>query len=209
MHEDATDTQVPDERVVALTFDDGPGPHTRRLLDELAARSVRATFFLWGEHVAADPATVRATHEAGHALGNHSWSHPDLTTLSADEVGEQLDRTAAAIHAATGVTTHLFRPPFGAIDDQLLRLVGARGDAAILWDVDTRDWDHGDATATAAHALAGITPGSIVLMHDPLVSTVDAVPGIVDVLLAQGYTFVTVPELLGDALTPGGRYERR
>ncbi len=209
MHEDSTAAQVHQERVVALTFDDGPGPHTRRLLDELAARSVRATFFLWGEHVAADPETVRAAHEAGHALGNHSWSHPDLTTLPAAEVTDQLDRTAAAIREAAGVTTQLFRPPFGAIDDDLLRLLGERGDAAILWDVDTRDWDHGDAALTHRNALAGITPGSIVLMHDPLVSTVDAVPGIVDALLAQGYTFVTVPELLGDTLTPGGRHERR
>ena len=105
MHEDSTAAQVHPERVVALTFDDGPGPHTRRLLDELAARSVRATFFLWGEHVAADPETVRAAHEAGHALGNHSWSHPDLTTLPAAEVTDQLDRTAAASREPAGVTT--------------------------------------------------------------------------------------------------------
>ena len=194
------------ERVVALTFDDGPGPHTRWLLDELAARDARVTFFLLGEHVAADPATVRAAHEAGHALGNHSWSHPDLTTLTPDEVRTQLARTADAVRAAAAVTPTMFRPPFGTYDDALLALVAERGDATILWDVDTRDWDHDDTEQTTRIALDGIRPGSIVLMHDPRRSTVAAVPGLVDALQADGYRLVTVPELLGSGLRGGRLY---
>src|SRR5262245_34621733 len=99
---------------VALTFDDGPGRHTARLLEVLAARGVRATFFLVGREVAARPGLVRAQFTAGHAIGNHSFTHPDLTTLDPTELAEEIDSTSEAIVTTTGRRPTLARPPFGA-----------------------------------------------------------------------------------------------
>ncbi len=193
-----------DERVVALTFDDGPSANTRRLLDVLAARDVRATFFLQGEHVAADPDAVRAVHAAGHSLANHTWSHPHLPDLPAAEVDDELARAADAVRDATGVVTTLFRPPFGDLDDEVVAAVARHGEAVVLWDVDPADWEAGaPAGRTVERVLAQVRPGSVVLMHDWQDSTVDAVPAVIDGLVADGYRFVTVPELLGERVAPG------
>lgn len=191
------------ERCVALTFDDGPGPYTARLLDELAARSVPATFFVVGRQVAARPDLVAREHAEGHAVGDHTWDHRDLTTLAPDQIADEVDRTAQAVQDATGTSPTLVRPPYGAVDDDVLSVLEARGETAVLWDVDTEDWRNRDAAETTRRALAGAHPGAIVLLHDVHPTTVDAVPGIVDQLRAQGYTLVTVPELLGGRLRPG------
>lgn len=193
-----------DERVVALTFDDGPSANTLRLLELLAARGVRATFFLQGEHVAADPDAVRAIHAAGHVLANHTWSHPHLPELSGAQVDDELARAAGAVAQVTGVVSTLFRPPFGELDDEVLAVAARRGEAVVLWDVDPADWEVGaPAGRTAQRVVAGVRPGSIVLMHDWQDSTVEAVPAIVEALAADGYRFVTVPELLGERAEPG------
>ncbi|WP_236122561.1 polysaccharide deacetylase family protein [Cellulomonas palmilytica] len=193
-----------ERRVVALTFDDGPSANTRRLLEMLAARGVRATFFLQGEHVAADPDAVRAIHAGGHALANHTWSHPHLPELPRAEVDDEVARAADAVAQATGVVTAVFRPPFGELDDEVVAAVAAHGEAVVLWDVDPADWEAGAlAERTAQRVVAGVRPGSVVLMHDWQDSTVDAVPAIVDALAADGYAFVTVPELLGERVAPG------
>lgn len=193
------------DRCVALTFDDGPGPYTATLLDELAARGAPATFFLVGRNVAKYPELVAREAAQGNALGNHTWDHAWLTKLSADDVAAELDQTSAAIQAAAGLTPTLVRPPYGAYDDQALEVLAARGDAAICWSVDTEDWKNRDAGVTTQRALEAAAPGSIILMHDIHPSTVEAVPGIIDGLRAAGYTLVTVPQLLG-ATTPGQVY---
>lgn len=190
-------------RCVALTFDDGPGPDTGTLLDELAARDVPATFFVVGRQVQAYPDLVAREHAEGHVVGNHTWSHPDLRTLGPDQVADELDRTARAVADATGQPPVLVRPPYGAVDDQVLSVLAGRGETAVLWDVDTEDWKNRDATETTRRALDGAHPGAILLMHDVHPSTVQAVPGLVDQLRAQGYTLVTVPELLGAEVQPG------
>lgn len=198
------------KRCVALTFDDGPGPYTAKLLTELAAKDVHATFFLVGQNVAARPGLVRAELAAGHAIGNHSWNHPDLSRLDAKQVASQLDRTDAAIRKATGgVGTQLVRPPYGATGPTVTKALQARGDAAILWDVDTEDWKNRDAKKTTANLLREVRPGSIVLMHDIHPTTVEAVPGIIDALRARGYTLVTVPQLLGGAPKAGSTHFAR
>jgi peptidoglycan/xylan/chitin deacetylase (PgdA/CDA1 family) len=194
---------------VALTFDDGPGPYTARLLDELAAADVRATFFLVGRNVATRPELVARMVAEGHEVGNHSWDHPQLTDLDAAGVVDQLARTDAAITAATGGTAPtIVRPPYGDYDDAVLADLAARGESAITWDVDTRDWENRDAGITTTRALAGVVAGSIVLMHDIHPTSVDAVPGLVDQLRQRGFTFVTVSQLLGDQLTAGAAYAR-
>ncbi len=190
---------------VALTFDDGPGPHTARLLDELRAADVRATFFVVGRAAAAAPDLVREAVADGHAIGNHSWSHPRLPDIGAAAVADQLDRTTAVL-ADLGVTTDLVRPPYGATDATVASVMATRGLAQVLWDVDTQDWLNRDVATTTQRVLAGVHPGAIVLMHDIHPSTVEAVPGIVDSLRAAGYTLVTVPQLLGPDLEPGRTY---
>lgn len=193
---------------VALTFDDGPGPYTALLLDELRAADVRATFFVVGRAAAARPDLVREAVADGHAVGNHTWSHPRLPDVGAVAVADQLDRTTAVL-ADLGVTTPLMRPPYGATDATVASVTAARGYAQIMWDVDTQDWRNRDVAVTTQRALAGAHPGAIVLMHDIHPSTVEAVPGIVDALRAEGYTLVTVPELLGSDLEPGRAYVHR
>jgi peptidoglycan/xylan/chitin deacetylase (PgdA/CDA1 family) len=192
-------------RCVALTFDDGPGKYTAQLLDELAAARAPATFFLVGRNVAKYPDLVAREVADGHAVGNHSWDHHSLVTLPPDAVAAELDQTTAAIQAAAGVGTTLVRPPYGATNDQVAAALAARGDAAIMWSVDTEDWKNRDVALTTQRALAGAAPGSIILMHDIHPTTVQAVPGIIDQLRAAGYTLVTVPQLLG-AITPGQTY---
>lgn len=195
-------------RCVAITFDDGPGTETPRLLQELAARGVLATFFLVGNRVGANAATARAIADAGHAIGNHTWSHPDLTKVDEATRLSEIDRTTQAITEATGRRPTSVRPPYGAIDDAVGADLAAAGFPAVLWSVDSRDWESKDAVATTAQVLDHVKPGSVVLLHDIHASTVDAVPGILDALAAQGYTFVTVDQLFG-TMQPGQRYFAR
>lgn len=193
-------------RCIALTFDDGPGPHTARLLDELADKDVKVTFFLVGRSAAASPDLVAREVAEGHVVGNHTWSHPDLRKLGPADIATELAQTNDAIVAASGVTPVLVRPPYGAVDDTVMEALGAASASAVLWDVDTEDWKNLDAGITTQRALDGAHDGAIILMHDIHPSTVDAVPGIIDQLRDAGYTLVTVPQLLGESLTPGQKY---
>lgn len=196
-------------KCVALTFDDGPGPHTDRLLQVLAAADAEATFFLVGANVAADPLAAKRIADAGMEIGNHTWSHPDLTTIPAAEVATQLSRTSAAIQAATGQRPTLMRPGFGMINDAVLAEVGRQAMAAINWDVVPYDWIHDtDLAASRALLMAHIRPGSVVLLHDTFASTVDLVQQMLPVLRANGYHPVTVSRLLGPR-PPGSSYGGR
>jgi peptidoglycan/xylan/chitin deacetylase (PgdA/CDA1 family) len=195
-------------KCVALTFDDGPGPYTARLLDLLRQRAVRATFFVVGEMVDRHGETVRRIAADGHELGNHSWSHLALTGLPRRAVERQLTHTGHLVRRLTGVRMRVMRPPYGSTDARVAAETRREGLAQILWNVDTFDWrDHRPAkvAARAAHA----RPGSIVLMHDIHRSTVEAVPAVLDRLAAKGFTFVTVSELYGKGPVPGRTYGAR
>lgn len=204
---DAPDCSV--LRCIALTFDDGPGKYTSQLLDTLAEKQARATFFLVGRSVQANPDLVRREVAEGHAVGNHTWSHPDLSKLGTDQISQELQSTADAVEAASGVRPTLVRPPYGATSDTVTSVLSQRNEPAILWNVDTEDWKNKDSAMTSERALAGARPGAILLMHDIHASTVSAVPGIVDSLRAAGYTLVTVPDLLGPDLVGGHKYFNR
>ncbi|MCO7272795.1 MULTISPECIES: polysaccharide deacetylase family protein [Cellulosimicrobium] len=180
------------DRCVALTFDDGPGADTERLLRTLAEKHVTATFFLVGTNVEKRPDVVRDTAAAGHLLANHTWDHPQLTTLDDDEVRAELERTQEAITTASGATPTFLRPPYGDVDDRVRSIATRTGLQVILWNLDTLDWKTKDAAETRRRAVEGARPGSVVLMHDIHATTVDAVPGIIDDLRAQGYRLVTV-----------------
>ncbi|MFI6182572.1 polysaccharide deacetylase family protein [Nonomuraea sp. NPDC051191] len=181
-------------KCVALTFDDGPGPYTGTLLRHLAKYQARATFFVVGRNVAAYPDVVRRTVGAGHELGNHTWSHPDLTRLTPAAIRSQLARTDRAVESATGVVPGLVRPPYGAMDRDVRRQARR---PLVLWSVDTLDWAHRDSARVARVALKRVRPGSVILFHDIHPTTVKALPRVLKGLSARGYRFVTVGELFG------------
>lgn len=192
------------EACVALTFDDGPGRDTGRLLDELADLGAPATFFLLGQNAARQPAVVARMAAEGHEIGNHTWDHKQLTKLGRDAQLREIERAAAAIEAA-GAKATLFRPPYGS---RTAAIDAAAGLPVVLWDVDTLDWKTRDTEATVAAALTGAKRGSIVLLHDIHAPTVAAVPRIVAGLRERGFTLVTVSELLGEPRA-GEVYSRR
>jgi len=135
---------------IALTFDDGPNPAwTPRLLDILAGHDVRATFFLVGRYAEAEPALVRRIVAEGHAVGNHSWSHPNLALTAGAKIGEELKRTSATIEQIVARPIRLFRPPFGARRPKVFQLARTLGLTPVLWNAMTNDWAEPSADAIA------------------------------------------------------------
>ncbi len=183
---------------VAMTFDDGPhGANTPRLLDMLKQRKIHATFFMVGQCVTEFPDIVKRMVAEGHEVANHSWSHPQLSSMSDSAVRDQLQRTHDAIIAACGVTPKTMRPPFGAFTArQRAWAHGEWGYKCILWDVDPLDWKVRNASHVKNEILKAAVPGSIILAHDIHKTTIDAMPETLDALLAKGFKFVTVSELL-------------
>ena len=182
-------------KVIALTFDDGPGPYTAHLLDILDQYGAKATFFLIGSKVSGQASVVRSIQERGHQLGNHSWSHPELPKLSVDQIAGEIDRTNEAIRQATGVKPSILRPPYGAVNGVVLEQLRLRNMSSILWSVDTRDWADRNSQIVCSRAVAGARPGAVILMHDIHQTSVNAVPCILSSLKQQGYSFVTIQRL--------------
>lgn len=179
---------------VALTFDDGPHPTlTPRLLAVLADEHVEATFFLVGSRAQQWPSIVKAISDGGHEIGNHSWTHPNLTQLTNAEVTAQLAAADAAIVAATGVRPPIVRLPYDASSPRVLSLIDR---PVIYWDIDTLDWKGLSVAEIIRSATSRARSGSIVLMHDIHPNTVSAVRGVIDGLRARGFAFVTVSRLL-------------
>jgi peptidoglycan-N-acetylglucosamine deacetylase len=194
-------------KCIALTFDDGPGPDTGRLLDLLKAQHVPATFFVLGDQAVKYPSLVNREYAEGNEVGNHTWDHKDLSKLSAAAVQDEINRSADAI-AATGIPRPtLVRPPYGAVNDTV-RSVG--GFPFIMWRVDPEDWKYPDPARVADQIVGHAKPGRIVLSHDTHKTTVDAMPAVIQRLRQQGYTFVTVSTLMkGVALQNGVSYFNR
>jgi peptidoglycan/xylan/chitin deacetylase (PgdA/CDA1 family) len=196
-------------KCVALTFDDGPGPYTDRLLQILKDNDAKATFFLIGNKVAANPAGAKRVADAGMEFGNHTWEHPNMTTIPPEDIASQFSRANDAITAATGRTPTLWRPAGGLSNEAVRQVAGRFGLAEILWDVIPFDWINDSNTAATRYMLmTQIKPGSVVLFHDTYSSTVDLVYQFIPVLKANGYRLVTVSELLGPR-APGSSYGSR
>lgn len=186
-------------KLVALTFDDGPGPDTMATLRELNRLKVPSTFFMLGQLVRYHPDTVKAIVRHGHEVAIHTWSHPDITTLSRTELENQIFDTRAALRRYAGVEPGLFRPPYGSINDRVVRQLRPARLVHLLWDVDTRDWTGLSSQEMVDMVLATATGGSVVLMHDGggnRSQTVGAIDGIVTGLRAKGYEFTTASRLL-------------
>ncbi|MEV1248598.1 polysaccharide deacetylase family protein [Nonomuraea sp. NPDC050022] len=195
-------------KCVALTFDDGPGPETPRLLDTLREEKARATFFTIGINAAARPDLVRRMSAEGHLVANHTWAHRDLTKLPTSKIADALGRTQDAITATIGERPTLLRAPYGAVNKDVTDVAGEMGLAIVGWDVDAGDGRVDDTKTITSRVTGQVRAGSIVLMHNVNKTIVDAVPDIVKRLRGKGYTFVTVPELYGTAGMQAGRLYR-
>jgi peptidoglycan/xylan/chitin deacetylase (PgdA/CDA1 family) len=183
---------------IAITFDDGPSAEqTPRLLNMLKERGIKATFFCLGECIANNPEIAQRIVAEGHEIGNHSWSHPQLSTMNEENVRSQIQRTHDVIRQTTGVTVTDFRPPYGAFTQRQQRWAAATWNYNIvLWDVDPLDWKYHIPARVESEILKGTTSGSIILVHDIHKTSVDAMPTTLDNLLKKGFKFVTVAELL-------------
>ncbi|WP_432557750.1 polysaccharide deacetylase family protein [Granulicoccus sp. GXG6511] len=190
------------EKVVALTFDDGPtGRVTDAILRTLAEHDVPATFFVVGESVAADPRSARAIVAGGHQLANHSWSHPRMVLLGREKIAQEIERTDAAIREAGYDGPIEFRPPFGKKLVGLPRYLHQHDRRTIMWDVAVEDYSGGPPQSTddlVRLTVEGVRPGSIVLLHpwQGRTPTQAAIEPVIEELKGRGYRFVTVEQLL-------------
>lgn len=185
-------------KYVALTFDDGPSATlTPRVLDILKANNARGTFFVLGRNAAAHKDILRRAESEGSEIGVHTWSHPQLTRISAERVHDEISRTVNVIEQALGHKPVVMRPPYGATNASLVsNIFDTYGMRSILWDVDTLDWKHHNPARTIEAADKHARSGSIILVHDIHATTVDAIDALVKTLQAKGYTFVTVSDLI-------------
>ena len=183
---------------IAMTFDDGPDPKlTPKLLDLLKAKKIKATFFVVGQNAAEYPEVLKRAVAEGHEIGNHSWSHPNFGKMSDGAVANELQKTEDAITRATGIKPVLLRPPYGSITKHEREWIHDKfGYKIVLWDVDPLDWKYRNAAHVEAQILKQTQKGSIILSHDIHATTIEAMPGTFDALLAKGYKFMTVSELL-------------
>ena len=195
----------PGSRLLALTFDDGPNdPYTAQMMDVLDRHGVKATFFLIGKFVQQRPEIARALVEAGHAVGIHTWDHPNLIFASTAEVRRQLLETKQAIFDATGVDTKLFRPPFGGRRPASLRVARACGLQTVMWNVTCYDWKAKSAGEIVKHAERQIRGGNVILLHDgeyhrigvDRSRSVEASDRILTRYKGEGYEFVTIPAMI-------------
>ena len=181
-----------------MTFDDGPHPsNTPRLLDILRQRNIKATFYVVGKNVQAYPQIVARMAREGHEVANHTWTHPYITKVSDGQTRSELQRTAQAIHRACGQYPRTFRPPYGATSERHRQWIFREfGYPSITWNVDPNDWQKPGPSVVASRLVSGARPGAILLAHDIHSGTISAMPSALDQLLARGYRFVTVTQLI-------------
>ena len=187
------------EKVIAVTIDDGPHDKaTPRMLDVLRDTGIKATFFILGKSAKEYPDLVRQTIADGHEIATHGYSHRNMAQMSRAECQEEWEKTERVL-SELGAEVKLFRPPGGAYGKVLVEEAKQRGYHVILWDVDTRDWQVPSADTIAERILADVRSGSIILLHDGQypIHSADALRKVADRLRAEGYSFVTVSEMLG------------
>ena len=186
-----------DQKVVALSFDAAWGNEdTQQLIDILGKYNIKVTFFVVGEWVDKYPESVKALSDAGHEVMNHSNDHAHFNSLSAEEIAANINACSDKIEAITGVRPTLFRPPYGEYDDHVITAVRGMGVEPIQWDVDSLDWKELPASEITQRVTSKVQPGSIVLFHNAALHTPEALPGIIEALLKEGYSFLPISQLL-------------
>ncbi|MEK4452402.1 polysaccharide deacetylase family protein [Paenibacillus sp. FSL L8-0506] len=196
-------TSGPRNKVIALTFDDVPDPRfTPQLLDVLKKYHVKATFFVVGSRAEKHPALVKRMIREGHAIGNHSYDHPQFVKLKMHDFRSQIIETENIIQTLAGYKPRLIRPPYGDISEQQLRWAKNHGYKLVNWNVDSLDWKGLSKTQVRNNILANAGKGAIILQHggggpgSDLSGTIQALPEVVTIMRKRGYSFVTVPQLL-------------
>lgn len=185
------DTSTP-QKAIALTFDDGPGSFTNRLLDCLEQNNAKATFFMVGTEIASFPDEVKRMKELGCELGNHTYDHTELTTLSVDQISSEIARVDEQLVNLTGQRASVVRPPYGSVNDTVKSVIGT---PMILWSIDTLDWKTLDVESTVEEVMNNVKDGSVILMHDIYSTSVDAAEILIPQLIEDGYQLVTIHEL--------------
>jgi peptidoglycan/xylan/chitin deacetylase (PgdA/CDA1 family) len=203
---------VPGSKRLALTYDDGPNdPHTLRLMEVLAKHNVKATFFLIGRYVQQRPDIVRDLFQAGHIVGNHTFTHPNLIFASSAETRRQISNCQRALHDAVGIDCKLFRPPFGGRRPDSLRVSRTLGLIPVMWRVTAYDWNPHPAEVIEQKVAARVRGGDVILMHDgghkqmgaDRSQTVIATDRLITRYKASGYEFVTIPEMMSASSAVG------
>lgn len=192
--EDTLEGVCQEKKKVALTFDDGPSSkYTPLLLEGLKERGVHATFFLMGKNIEGKEVLVKQMQEEGHLIGNHTYNHVQLDKISKEAAKEEIEATNQEIYEITGVYPAWLRPPYGEWRKNLDFYVGM---FPVLWDVDTLDWKSKNVDSIMRIVKNEVEDGAVILMHDAYQSSVDAALQIVDLLMEEGYEFVTVDKLI-------------
>lgn len=192
----ATESSMEDRKKIALTFDDGPHPYyTEQLLDGLKERDVKVTFFVLGKHAEQYPDLVQRMNDEGHLIGNHTYSHIQLSKQNREAFKEELVKTSELIESLTGQEVQYVRPPYGTWDRKFEEELNM---FPVLWTIDPLDWSSKNVAGIVQKVTAKAKENSIILMHDEYKTTVTAVFQIIDELQEEGYEFVTVDELLFD-----------
>lgn len=185
---------------IALTFDDGPHPrYTPQILNILKKYNVKATFFVIGKNIENYPSTLKRIYEEGHEIGNHSYDHSNVSTMSKNDIKYEIDKCEQLIKEQLNFTPKLFRPPQGKLNASVEAVSSSLGYYIILWSIDTRDWEHNDPNNIMNTVQRNVKGGDIILMHDYISgknTTCDALELMIPALQKQGYKFVTVSELI-------------
>jgi len=189
---------------VGLTYDDGPNAsNTTNLLNALKQAGLRATMFNLGQNAQNNPSLVRDQVNAGMWVGNHSYTHPHMTTLSSSQMSSEITRTQQAIQTATGSAPKLFRPPYGETNATLKSIETQNGLTEVLWNVDSQDWN-GATTAQIVAAAGRLQNGDVILMHDQYQTTLQAIPQIAQNLKSRGLCPGMISTSTGRAVAPDG-----
>ncbi|MBR6807877.1 MAG: polysaccharide deacetylase family protein [Clostridia bacterium] len=186
----------PEKPMIVLSFDDGPSAYTERLLDILEANGAKATFFLVGKGIDYRSDTVRRMYLAGHDVGTHTWSHPELTRLTREEIIHEITAAKDKLSAVTGGSSYLVRPPYGSYNDEVKSVGAELGVAFVNWSVDTLDWKTKDASILHDKIISSARDGAVILCHDIHKSTVDAMETAIPQLISEGYQLVTFTEMM-------------
>lgn len=184
------------KKKIALTFDDGPHPYyTEQMLDGLKERGVKATFFVMGKKAEENPELIKRMQDEGHLIGNHTYSHLQLKKGEEEQFKQELQRTSEIIKGITGQETEFVRPPFGTWEK---RFENELNMFPVLWTIDPLDWSSTDAKGVTKIVVSKARENAIILMHDQYKSTITAALSVIDILLEEGYEFVTVDQILFD-----------
>ena len=199
----ATDRQLPiycvqrDQKMLAISFDAAWGNEdTQQLIDILGKYNVKATFFVVGDWVDKYPESVKALHDAGHEVMNHSNSHAHMSQLSSEAIVADVEACNDKIEAVTGVRPTLIRPPYGEYDNNVITSIRSIGMEPIQWDVDSLDWKDYDAGTICKRVRDKLAPGSIVLFHNAALHTPEALPSVLEHMIREGYTVVPIGQLI-------------